>query len=286
MRKAFAEFFKEELASKENLYILLGDISVGLFLDRDGSLPSKVINMGIAEQGMINFAAGLADEGNTVVVHTISPFLLERAYEQIKLSCGYNKKKIILVAANGPYDYHKLGPSHHCPSDVTLMSCIENVSVYLPSTIRDLYCALKEVVENDGASYIRLTSRVSEIPVSSIAFINDDWRSIETTNLEDTRPSKQGIPARGCLYVCIGESLAYAVRLRLTEGDIWWTTRPNAILPLRASEYSRIIILEPYIGNFIVVPEEVKNYSKIERRSFSINMKRLIQPNMGWEDFE
>ena len=85
MRKEFANFFKEQLKVDSNLIVLLGDIGVGSFLDGE-ELSKNVYNVGINEQAMVSFASGISDTGKTVVLHTISPVLVERAYEHIKWS--------------------------------------------------------------------------------------------------------------------------------------------------------------------------------------------------------
>ena len=60
--------------------------------------------------------------GLNPVVHTIAPFITERAYEQIKLDFGYQKQNINLISVGGSFDYSKLGCSHHCYTDVSLFS--------------------------------------------------------------------------------------------------------------------------------------------------------------------
>ena len=124
MRKNFANYLKEIISQNENILGLLGDISVGLFVDKDEKLYKNIFNLGLIEQSMISYAAGLARSGLIPFVHTISPFIVERAYEQIKLDLVYNNCKCILVSANGPFDYHKLGPTHHCSSDIPLLSLL------------------------------------------------------------------------------------------------------------------------------------------------------------------
>ena len=45
--------------------------------------PERVINFGIMEQSMIGFASGLS-KGGYYPITSITPFLVDRAYEQIK----------------------------------------------------------------------------------------------------------------------------------------------------------------------------------------------------------
>lgn len=159
MRLEFAKYTKELLSQNSNFSLLLGDISVGLFLNNKDCLPKNTFNMGILEQSMISFACGMSRGGITPIVHTISPFIIERAFEQIKLDIHYNQCKVIMVSANGPYDYNKLGPTHHCPSDVPMLYTLSQIKIFLPVTTNDLNFCLQKAVEQNRSSYIRLTSK-------------------------------------------------------------------------------------------------------------------------------
>ena len=269
MRKTFAELSKQELQNNPNSFVLLGDISVGNFLDANEQLPERVFNMGIAEQAMIGFAAGLSTGGGNVIVHTIAAFLVERAFEQIKLCCGYNKNKLILISANGPYDYDKLGPTHHCASDVTLLTTVTNMNIRIPATVEDMKDCYQEALVSDNSTYIRCTSRVANLDQKPIR-INNQW---------------QHLPGTGDrAIVCIGESLTYALETYAGH-TIYWTCDPCAELPNELSVYEELLILEPYTSNFIKIPELFKN-KKIIQRCFSIEHKKIMQKNLGWEDFK
>tara|TARA_B100000780_G_C21125989_1_gene456912 strand:- start:5753 stop:6562 length:810 start_codon:yes stop_codon:yes gene_type:complete len=163
MRKKFADVVKKYLTTNENAVVLLGDISVGLFVDQDEKLHDQVYNVGILEQSMISFAAGLSAAGNMTFVHTISSFIVERAFEQIKLDLSYNKNNVVLVSANGPYDYSKLGPTHHCSSDIPILSQIPNLNLYLPGRVEDVEILLEEACVSSQPTYLRLSSHSSSL---------------------------------------------------------------------------------------------------------------------------
>lgn len=229
MRKQFASFAKSALQERSNLSVLLGDISVGLFIDQKEQLPSRVYNVGILEQSMISVAAGMSARGCDVFVHTISPFIIERAYEQIKLDLGYNKNKVIMVSANGPADYNKLGPTHHCFSDVPLLSFIPEIGIFLPGRKEDVCQCLDEALMAQGSSYVRLTSRDSSL----LAFHNLINRS---GNRSDT------------LNIFLGESLRYFEdnQTSLSSDDWLYAYKINDIDLAALNEYSKLVFWEPY----------------------------------------
>jgi deoxyxylulose-5-phosphate synthase len=192
MRKNFANWAKDRLSISDRLIVLLGDISVGLFVDSAERLPPRCYNVGILEQSMVSLAAGLSHSGFDVIVHTISPFMIERAFEQIKLDVSYNQNKVIFVAANGPFEYSKLGPTHHCPSDVPIFLHLNNnFQVRLPIREADVTRHLEECVSHTTSSvYVRLTNttEVNGLPpnlrfneITAVPYTDETIRPVSLT---------------------------------------------------------------------------------------------------------
>ncbi|MEI7919793.1 MAG: hypothetical protein WCH65_06580 [bacterium] len=61
------------------------------------NLPDQFINMGIAEQNMAGIAAGLALTGKKVFCYSIIPFLIMRAYEQIRVDVCYQNLDVNFI---------------------------------------------------------------------------------------------------------------------------------------------------------------------------------------------
>ena len=91
MRKQLVKTVQSILATDDNVVLLLGDIGVWGFREAFKLYPERVFNIGILEQSTISLSAGLSMSGLIPVVHTIAPFLVERAYEQLKDDFGYQK---------------------------------------------------------------------------------------------------------------------------------------------------------------------------------------------------
>jgi transketolase C-terminal domain/subunit len=250
MRKNFSEYLKKIISHNKNVFILLGDISVGLFLDKKEKLYRNVLNLGLIEQSMISYAAGLARSGITPFVHTISPFMIERAYEQIKLDLSYNNCKCIMVSANGPFDYNKLGPTHHCPSDVPLLSLLENIEIFMPGRVQDVKTCIELSLLNSTSSYIRLNAHPVE---------NENIASgtvICSGNIKES------------LNIYIGEALNLIDNnnLEFKKSDHLYVFSYNQI-PKNLSFYKNIIFWEPYSAP--VFAQKFRNERKSSQKIIS-----------------
>jgi len=85
MRKEFGKIILELARKDSNVFLLTGDIGHGIFDGLIKEFPERFYNLGISEQSIIGIASGMALEGLKPYVYTITPFLIERPFEQIKL---------------------------------------------------------------------------------------------------------------------------------------------------------------------------------------------------------
>ena len=81
---------------------------------------------------MVGVAAGFAMEGFHPIAHSLSPFMAERPYEQLKLDFGYQGLGGTFVGSGGSYDYAGEGATHHSPADASLMLAIPRMQVLVP----------------------------------------------------------------------------------------------------------------------------------------------------------
>jgi transketolase len=171
MRKEFNKTVTEIFNNDKKVFLLLGDIGVFGFKDLLSSSPSRALNFGILEQSMIGAAAGISSEGFLPIIHTIAPFMVERAYEQIKIDLAYQKLNANLVSVGGSYDYSALGCTHHCPSDVSIMYNIPGAKIFLPGSPDEL----RRMIKNhylSGLNYFRLSEESHESYNLPIGFTN------------------------------------------------------------------------------------------------------------------
>jgi transketolase len=111
------------------MYLIYGDVGGVMFAGIRKEFPGRVLNFGVAEQARVSFAAGMAIAGWRPVVYTITPFLIERAFEQIKLDVAQMRLPVGLV---GHSDGHG-GPTHNEIDALRLMALLPEIASHYPT---------------------------------------------------------------------------------------------------------------------------------------------------------
>lgn len=157
MRKQFNKTLKNILYSDKNTVLLLGDIGVFAFRQEIETLSDRVYNIGILEQSTISIAAGISKSKLIPFVHTIAPFITERALEQIKIDFAYQKLAGNLISVGASYDYAALGCTHHCPADISILLSIPNCQILIPGSSKELDKLILSSYNNEYLTYTRLS---------------------------------------------------------------------------------------------------------------------------------
>ncbi len=183
LRPVFAKTMASTGRKDENFVVIVGDISHGLLKEFRSEFPTRYFNIGISEPGMVNIAAGLSAMGLIPVIHTITPFLIERSYEQIKLDFAYQKLGANFVSVGGSFDYSKLGCSHHCYTDYSLMSKFETCDIYFPGSETEFQNIFEAVYNNGRINYFRLSENPHHQVIDSEQV--QPGKSVRVTNGEN-----------------------------------------------------------------------------------------------------
>jgi transketolase len=157
MRKQFTSTLYDIMTVDKNTCLLLGDIGVFGFKKCFEEFPNRTYNIGILEQSMVGLAAGLSKANLIPIVHTIAPFIVERALEQIKIDFGYQKLNGNFVSIGNSYDYSGLGCTHHCPGDILLLSSIPGIQLISPGNGKEFDYLFKQTYNNNSPTYFRLS---------------------------------------------------------------------------------------------------------------------------------
>ncbi len=153
MRYAFGKELARMIKEDPSIYVLVADIGFGVFDTLKGEVPNHLINTGIAEQATIGMASGMAIEGYKPLVYTITPFLLERPYEQIKLNIMQQKQNVKLVSFG---DYPDLGPTHITSDLEGLCKCLK-IPLLKPKSVGETLQMTRDMFKHEDPVFMYLS---------------------------------------------------------------------------------------------------------------------------------
>lgn len=153
MRKEFGKTIYNLAKKDKTIYLLVGDIGYAIFDDFRKAFPKRFTNLGVCEQNIIGVASGMALEGLKPYVYTITPFLIERAFEQIKLDVDQQKVNVKLI---GYADYPTQGPTHSEIDSKWLMGRFKNIQSYFPKNSLETKKFLLKSYKSEKPAFISL----------------------------------------------------------------------------------------------------------------------------------
>lgn len=137
MRDAMIKAICQMMQNRKDIFFLSGDLGAPTLDELRTKFANRFINVGIAEQNLINVSAGLALEGFTVYSYAIVPFLTMRAYEQIKNNLSLTSQmrdiNVNLIGVGAGLSYDMSGPSHHGIEDISIIRALPNFIIFSPS---------------------------------------------------------------------------------------------------------------------------------------------------------
>jgi transketolase len=237
MRDAFIESTSRMLENDPNAVIVLADIGVSQFREAGllDKFPGRFINCGIREQLMVGVAAGLAKEGFRPLLHSYTPFLIERPYEQIKIDFAHLGLGGIFVSVGASFDSSSSGRTHQAPGDVGLLKLLPDFEIHVPGHAGEAATLLDTAAADDGRVYVRLTEDS-----------NATARPIEPGKFHVERQGSSGAP----VVIAVGPMLDRVIEATASiDVTILYATTvmPFDSWTLRDTGATDIVLVEPYL---------------------------------------
>ena len=162
MRDVMISAIYEKMQTDKDIYFLSADMGAPTLDILREDFPDRFINVGIAEQNLINVASGLAQEGCKVFTYAIAPFYF-RAYEQIRINLAIPAQlkafNVNMLAVGVGISYDFSGPTHHCLDDISAMKAMPNVMTICPCDGVSARGLVDFSLETDRPKYIRLDGK-------------------------------------------------------------------------------------------------------------------------------
>jgi len=175
MRDVLIERIYQKMADDEKIFFLSADLGSPVLDKVREQFEDRFINVGIAEQNLINVSTGLAFEGFTVYAYAIAPFLTMRAYEQLRVNLSLSSElmelNVNLIGVGAGLSYDVSGPTHHCVEDIIIMRALPNFITISPSDCVIAESVVDYTIGVKKPKYIRLDGK----PVAQIYEKTEDF---------------------------------------------------------------------------------------------------------------
>lgn len=149
--KEIYNYFKDD----ETMCLLVGDMGFAVLDDFFNNYADRTFNTGINEQATMSMAAGMHLAGLKPLYYSQVPFLVMRAYEQIRYDLNEHNMNVKLIGVGADNYFSTLGRSHCMDNDdVKMMGIFKNFKIFSP-TSESLSQDIKDMFAYTGPTYLR-----------------------------------------------------------------------------------------------------------------------------------
>ncbi len=136
------------------------------------AFPDRSIDLGVAEQSLPSFAAGLALVGKTPFYNSFAAFAVERGVDIIRQSIAYNRANVKIVGHAAGQSMGYTGPSHHTLEDIAVLRSLPGMTILSPCDAEETRQMVWAMAEHKGPIYLRLArSAVPDVHAAGYQFV-------------------------------------------------------------------------------------------------------------------
>ncbi len=183
MRDVFLAALHQKMHEDENLFFVSADFGAPILDKIRADFSNRFINVGIAEQNLINVSVGLALEGFTVYAYAIAPFITMRCYEQIRVNIAILSQlrpmNINLIGVGAGVSYSLSGPTHHCLEDLSIMRTLPNLEVFSPSDYLLTEAYVERTIVQKSPKYLRFDAVPMQPILDLVENFDDGFRVLK-----------------------------------------------------------------------------------------------------------
>ena len=192
--------YMAELGKKNDKVVVVNADLMGTCRNKSfvEEFPKRSFNVGIAEQNMVSFAAGLAHEGFIPYAFTMAPFMSMRACEQVRTDVAYARLPVRLMATYAGLSGGISGATHWAVEDCAIMTGIPEMTVVEVCDENQAKAVLDFSLSYDKPLYIR----------SSVEPVKNVYPSDYNFEFGKASVLKEGTDGT---FICSGVSVQYAL---------------------------------------------------------------------------
>lgn len=156
MRNIVINYIYDKAKQDPNIILLVWDLGYSVVENFQKDLPNQFMNIWIAEQNMAGIAAWLALTGKKVFCFSIIPFLVMRAYEQIRVDICSQNLDVNFIWVWWWFAYWSLWNSHYGIEDINIMKGLPNMKILAPADKNEANICMNYLFSHKWPFFVRL----------------------------------------------------------------------------------------------------------------------------------
>ena len=160
MRQAYCDAMIKEASANDKIMVIDADVShsvgTGRFYE---AFPDRAVNCGIMEAHAVGMSAGMSATGLIPFFHAFGVFATRRVFDQIFISCAYQKLNVKIIGADPGVTAATNGGTHMPFEDLGVMRLIPGVKIIEPADASMYDQIVHDMASNYGVYYLRTSRR-------------------------------------------------------------------------------------------------------------------------------
>ena len=155
-REAFGNALLELGKENPNVVVCDADLAKSTYTYMfQKSFPERFFSCGIAESNMVSIGAGLAASGKIAFVASFSAFVINKGFEQLRVTVAYPKVNLKVVGTHSGISIGEDGPSQMSVEDIGLACSLAGFTVISPADEPSTFALVKAAAYLDSPVFIR-----------------------------------------------------------------------------------------------------------------------------------
>lgn len=156
VKRPYAHSIVAWAKDKPQVIVLSADLTGSCEVDDfRNAYPDRFFSMGIAEQNMLSWAAGMAREGFIPYIHTFAVFIYRQSFHQLSVSIAYPNLPVKMIGFL-PGIVTPGGMTHQATDDIVLLRAVPNMTILECGDATEVETVLDVVHSISGPVYVRM----------------------------------------------------------------------------------------------------------------------------------
>lgn len=156
-REAYGETLVELAKEGKDVVVVDADLAASTTSSKLKEYDeNRFFDVGIAEQNMIDVAAGLSITGRIAYTASFAVFGVGRCYDQIRNTVCDSNLNVKICPTHAGITVGEDGATHEMLEDIAIMRTLPHMHVFVPADYYSAQAAIRLAAEIEGPVYVRL----------------------------------------------------------------------------------------------------------------------------------